>query len=59
MKLLLDENLSRRLVPALKDHYPGTSQVVLEGLEAAEDQKIWDYAAGRGLCFGNPRCRFL
>lgn len=35
MKLLLDENLSRRLIPFLQHDYPGSSQVVLLGLEAA------------------------
>lgn len=29
MKLLLDENLSRRLVPFLQHDYPGSNQVVL------------------------------
>ena len=29
MKLLLDENLSRRLVPFLQECYPGSSQVAL------------------------------
>lgn len=29
MKLLLDENLSRRLVPFLQNAYPGTTQAVL------------------------------
>ena len=37
MKLLLDENLSRRLIPFLQYDYPGSSQVVLLGLEAASD----------------------
>ena len=35
MKLLLDENLSRRIVPLLQALYPASSQVVLEGLERA------------------------
>lgn len=48
MKLLLDENLSRRLVPFLQDAYPGSSQVVLLGLERADDIRIWDYAAAQG-----------
>ena len=29
MKLLLDENLSRRIVPFLQHEFPGTSQVTL------------------------------
>ena len=36
MKLLLDENLSRRLVPFLQHDYPGGSQVVLLGMESAD-----------------------
>ena len=42
MKLLLDENLSRRLVPFLQDRYPGSTQVELVGLERADDAAIWD-----------------
>ncbi|MBA3596291.1 MAG: DUF5615 family PIN-like protein [Methylibium sp.] len=44
MKLLLDENLSRRIVPALQAAYPGTSQVVLEGLQQASDATVWQHA---------------
>lgn len=44
MKLLLDENLSRRLIPFLQTAYPGSTQVVLEGLERASDREIWQYA---------------
>jgi len=49
MKLLLDENLSRRLPPFLQLLYPGTSQVVLEGLERAEDAEIWTFAKDNGF----------
>ncbi len=44
MKLLLDENLSRRLVPMLEAHYPGTTQVALERLQQAVDLEIWQFA---------------
>ena len=44
MKLLLDENLSRRIVLFLQDAYPGSSQVVLEGLEQADDDAVWRHA---------------
>jgi predicted nuclease of predicted toxin-antitoxin system len=44
VKLLLDENLSRRMVPFLQAEFPGTSQVALLGLERAPDTVIWDYA---------------
>ena len=44
MKLLLDENLSRRIVSLIASHYPGSSQVALLGLERASDTAIWAYA---------------
>jgi predicted nuclease of predicted toxin-antitoxin system len=49
MKLLLDENLSRRLVPFLQDAYPGSSQVVLLGLERANDYEVWRFAGEHGF----------
>lgn len=48
MKLLLDENLSRRMVPFLQGSYPGSSQVALEGLERADDHVVWTYARDKG-----------
>jgi predicted nuclease of predicted toxin-antitoxin system len=47
MKLLLDENLSRRLVPFLQHDYPDSSQVVLEGLQSASDMQLWEHAKAR------------
>ena len=44
MKLLLDENLSRRLVPFLQQDFSGTSHVVLLGLESASDREVWNVA---------------
>lgn len=44
MKLLLDENLSRRAVAFLLDAFPETTQVALLGLELVNDQTIWEYA---------------
>lgn len=44
MKLLLDENLSRCIVPFLQTAFPGSSQVSLSGLESASDSEIWQYA---------------
>ena len=44
MKLLLDENLSRRMVSLIAAHYPGSSQVALLGMEQASDTAIWAYA---------------
>jgi hypothetical protein len=44
MKLLLDENLSRRLVPFLQHDFAGSSQVVLEGLASCSDTELWNFA---------------
>ena len=48
MKLLLDENLSRRLVPFLQHAYPGSNQVVLLGMESASDKEVWQKARDDG-----------
>lgn len=49
MKLLLDENLSRRIVPFLQIAFPGSSQVALLGLETATDAEIWRHAKENGF----------
>jgi len=48
MKLLLDENLSRRLVPFLQHDYPGSDQVVLLGMQSATDKEVWQRARDDG-----------
>ena len=48
MKLLLDENLSQRLVPFLQHDSPGSSQVVLLGIESASDKEVWQRAKDDG-----------
>ena len=48
MKLLLDENLSRRLVPFLQHDFSGTTQVVLLGMESASDKEVWQRAKDEG-----------
>jgi predicted nuclease of predicted toxin-antitoxin system len=49
MKLLLDENLSRRIVPFIQNSYPGSTQVALIGLERANDRVIRQYAIDNGF----------
>ena len=44
MKLLLDENLSRRIVPFIQESYPNSTQVALIGLEQVTDRTIRQYA---------------
>lgn len=44
MKLLLDENLSRRIVPFLQTDYPDSTQIALVNMETASDRKVWQFA---------------
>lgn len=43
MKLLLDQNLSHRLIERLQTLYSESTQVSLVGLEYADDLTIWQY----------------
>lgn len=49
MKLLLDQNLSRRMLPDLAPAFPDSSQVQLLGLEFADDKALWRYARDNGF----------
>ena len=49
MKLLLDENISRRLLALLVDTYPGSTHVVLQGLQQASDFEVWQFAKDHGF----------
>jgi predicted nuclease of predicted toxin-antitoxin system len=48
MKLLLDENLSRRVIPAIADAYLESSQIALLGMESVADGGVWEYAKREG-----------
>jgi predicted nuclease of predicted toxin-antitoxin system len=49
MKLLFDQNLSFKLCDRLADLFPGSTQVRLAGLDAADDRSIWDFARANGF----------
>lgn len=49
MKLLLDQNLSPHLLTAVGDLYPGSTHVREVGLQAADDDTVWRYAAENGF----------
>ena len=49
MKLLLDENLSDRLVASLAGLYPGPEQILTLGLGGAGDDVVWEYARFHGF----------
>lgn len=48
MRLLLDENLSPRLVVSLADVFPGSNHVRNLGLKIAADPAVWDFAKLNG-----------
>jgi predicted nuclease of predicted toxin-antitoxin system len=49
MKLLLDENLSDRMIPRLIDLYPDSLHVKALGLVSTDDGIIWEYAKMNGF----------
>jgi len=50
VKLLLDQNLSPRLVAPLAELFPGTTHVRDAGLERASDRSVWEYARLHHYC---------
>ena len=48
MKLLFDQNLSRKLVASLADVFPESTHVVFEQLDAVDDSVIWEFAKANG-----------
>jgi len=49
VKLLLDENLSHRLVAAISSAFPGSQHVRDLGLSSASDTEVWRYAKQHGF----------
>jgi predicted nuclease of predicted toxin-antitoxin system len=49
LRLLLDENLSPRLVAALADLFPGSRHVRDVGLARADDEEVWTFAGREGF----------
>jgi predicted nuclease of predicted toxin-antitoxin system len=48
VKLLLDENLSDRIVSQILDLYPGSTHIKSHGLMQASDTLIWSFAQQHG-----------
>jgi predicted nuclease of predicted toxin-antitoxin system len=59
LKLLLDQNLSRRLLPDLAPHFPGSAQVQLLGLETATDLALWEFACAQDFTIVTKAVDFL
>jgi predicted nuclease of predicted toxin-antitoxin system len=50
MKLLFDENLSRKLVPLVEGLFPGSAHITHVGISSgASDRQVWDYAGQNGF----------
>jgi predicted nuclease of predicted toxin-antitoxin system len=49
MKLLLDQNLSHKLVDQLIITFPGSAHVRDLGLSTSSDSDVWDYARANGF----------
>lgn len=49
MKLLLDQNLSRRIPPVISDLFPGSDHVANLGLDRVADGEVWNFAGREGF----------
>ena len=49
MKLLLDENISDRVVPRVADLFPESAHIKSVGLKEADDQFVWNWAKEHGF----------
>ena len=47
--LLLDQNLSYKIIPALQKHFPGAVHVRTLALEQQSDEEIWEHARQHSL----------
>mgnify|MGYP000957629375 CR=1 FL=1 len=59
MNLLFDQNLSSRLVAALASAFPGSRHVRDLGLDRADDQAIWQFAAEHGCVIVSKDTDFI
>jgi predicted nuclease of predicted toxin-antitoxin system len=58
VKLLFDENLSRRLIAQVADLFPGTLHVSSVNLLQATDVEVWEYAKLFALCIVTAEADF-
>ncbi len=50
MKLLFDQNLSRKLVTLLADIFPNSSHVQFHKLAEKSDSEVWEFAKTHDFC---------
>jgi predicted nuclease of predicted toxin-antitoxin system len=48
LKLLLDQNLSRKLLPSIEHDFPASAHILPLGMAKATDSDIWYYARFHG-----------
>ena len=58
MKLLLDENLSDRILPQILDLYPASAHVKQLGLTQTDDALIWSFARENGYAIASKDADF-
>ena len=56
---LLDQNLSRHLLPDLVQLFPGSTQAQHAGLQRATDADVWDYAKQHGFTIVSKDADFV
>ena len=59
MKLLLDENLSYKLIDGIADLCPDSKHVRLVGLQMASDEAVWRFAQANDMCIVTRDSDFL
>ena len=50
MRLLFDQNLSRKLATRLADLFPDCSHVQFHNLADRTDTEVWEFAKSNGFC---------
>ena len=58
MKLLLDENVSDRIVERIADLFPGSAHIKSLGLKEADDRVIWEWAKQHGFALASKDTDF-
>ena len=59
MKLVLDQNLSFKLIPSLNQTFPGSKHVKDFGLTGRDDEAIWELAADQDFAIVSKDSDFL
>jgi predicted nuclease of predicted toxin-antitoxin system len=58
VKLLLDENLSDRIIFRIGDLFPGSMHVKTVGLSDADDDVVWEWAKQHGFTIASKDTDF-